>query len=174
MTSEYRLRHAEPNDLATLIAIDDEASVLYTQAGLKLELAHNHPFVLAEAERWAKAITNDWVTLAVDQNDAPVGFSVCGLVDNQPYLDQLSVAPKHMRQGIGTTLLMKAIEWSASDPLWLTTYASIDWNQPFYERYGFVAVPEPLCGPQLRNILHQQRSALPAPEDRVAMVRYGG
>lgn len=170
--SIYHLRKAEPADLEVLIAIDDESSKLYEQAGLKLELAHNHPFLLAEANRWSDAIAKGWITLAVDEHNTAVGFASCGLVDNHSYLDQLSVTPTHMRQGIGTQLLMNAIEWSAGAPLWLTTYANIPWNKPFYERHEFVVVPESSCGPELCDILHQQRLALPAPEDRVAMVRY--
>jgi len=50
------LRAARPDDLATLMAIDDAASVLYEQHGLPLSLEADHPFVLAERDRWARAI----------------------------------------------------------------------------------------------------------------------
>jgi len=169
--SVFHLRIAEPDDLNTLIAIDAAASTLYEQAGLTVDLNHDHPFVVAEIARWSEAIGKGLVTLAVDTNGNPLGFSVCGWVDQQPYLDQLSVAPARMRQGIGTALLNQAIEWSADRPLWLTTYASLSWNKPFYQRHSFVAVAAADCGPDIRDILDQQRLALPAPDDRIAMVR---
>lgn len=169
--SLLRLRNAEPDDLNILIAIDDAASTLYEQAGLKIDLDHDHPFVVAEISRWSEAIGKGLVTLAIDADGAPSGFSVCGWVDNQPYLDQVSVTPARMRQGIGTALLNQVIQWSADRPLWLTTYASLSWNKPFYQRHSFVAVAEADCGPDIRVILDQQRLALPEPGDRIAMVR---
>ncbi|MFG1497311.1 GNAT family N-acetyltransferase [Saccharospirillum sp. HFRX-1] len=167
-----KLRIAEPSDLQSLIDIDNESSTLFEQAGLHFELDDDHPFVQGEALRWSRAIDQGQVYVAMNSGGASIGFAACNLVDHQPYLDQLSVALDYMRQGIGTQLLMKVIEWSAEGPLWLTTYASIPWNQPFYERYGFVVVPEPSYGPELSEILRQQRLVLPAPEDRIAMVRY--
>lgn len=166
------LRNAAPEDLETLIAIDDEASKLYAQAGLNLDLGRDHPFVIAEAKRWAGAIDQGLVYLAVDRHGRPVGFATCGIVDREPYLDQLSVMPACMRQGIGTILLKRAIQWSARRPIWLTTYGSIPWNRPYYERHGFVEVPENKLGPDLQDILREQRRVLPKPEDRIAMVRY--
>ena len=98
-------------------------------------------------------------------------FATLCKVDDEPYLDQLSVHPDNMRQGVGTKLLEQVLSCSGDRPLWLTTYAHVSWNKPYYEKRGFVQVPEEFCGPELREILQKQRVALPAPEERVAMVR---
>ncbi len=82
-----------------------------------------------------------------------------------------------MRRGIGTSLLRRAIAWAAADSssrLWLTTWAHVPWNAPFYARHGFVAHPEAACGPELRAILRRQREVLPDPDRRIAMVHPGG
>jgi len=63
------------------------------------------------------------------------------------------------------------IEWAGAEPLWLTTYAHVPWNAPFYERHGFVAVPESACAPALLAALEEQRRFLPAPQQRIAMRR---
>jgi ribosomal protein S18 acetylase RimI-like enzyme len=78
-----------------------------------------------------------------------------------------------MRQGIGRRLLERAIEWAGGESLWLTTYAHIPWNRPFYERHGFVTIPESACPPGIVAILDDQRKALPAPHQRIAMRRVG-
>jgi GNAT superfamily N-acetyltransferase len=39
-----------------------------------------------------------------------------------------------MRQGLGRRLVRQAIDWAGPEPLWLTTYAHLSWNRPFYER----------------------------------------
>lgn len=167
----FSLRKARSTELQTLIAIDDEASTLYEQAGLKFELGKDHPFAAAEAIRWAAAIERGFAHVAVDCQDMPIGFIALCFVDGEHYLDQLAVRRDNMRGGVGTALLRYAIAWSLNDPLWLTTYSHVLWNRPYYERHGFVVVPEHACGPELCAILQGQRSALPAPDQRVAMVR---
>jgi hypothetical protein len=96
---------------------------------------------------------------------------VMGFVDDAPHLEQLSVRRVAMRRGIGRRLLARAIEWSAHRPLWLTTYAHLPWNRPFYESVGFAVVPEPACPPSIVQILDEQRRWLPAPAERIAMRR---
>lgn len=170
--SQFTLRQARPEELTSLIDIDDAASELYGSAGIRFELGEHHPFVVDECNRWADSISRGLAYLALDLDERPVGFITLGRVDEQNYLDQLSVRPDSMRQGLGTRLLEQAVSWSEDRPLWLTTYSHIAWNRPYYEKRGFSCVPETLCGPQLRAILEKQRATLPAPEQRIAMVRY--
>jgi N-acetylglutamate synthase-like GNAT family acetyltransferase len=77
-----------------------------------------------------------------------------------------------LHAGVGSTLLSAAEERarkSGTSALWLTTYRHLSWNRPFYERRGFVVVPEAQCGPQVRAELMFERRWLPAPQERVAM-----
>lgn len=167
----FTLRPANSQELPTLIEIDDEACELYEQAGLNFDIDEDHPFVLAESRRWAEAINQGLAYVAVDRQDYPVGFISMCAVDGEPYLDQLAVRPAQMRKGLGRSLLRQALSMSAQQPLWLTTYSHLPFNAPFYESEGFVAMPEEDCGPQLRAILDDQRSVLPAPDKRIAMLR---
>lgn len=169
MASKTRLAH--PSELQTLIAIDNAASRLYTDAGLPLEIEEDHPLVLAEIARWADAIEQGRVFVTTDPLDKPLGFITMSIVDNAPYLDQISVHPNHMRKGLGTLLIDQAFLWSGDKPIWLTTYSHLSWNKPLYEKFGFVEVPEDKCGVQIREILDNQRTLLPAPEKRIAMAR---
>jgi GNAT superfamily N-acetyltransferase len=166
----HTLRAARPDEIDLLVAIDDDAGRLYMEAGLAIALAADDPFVLLERARWLAAAQRGDVLIAEDGSGTAMGFMASGVVDGQPYLDQLSVRPAFMRRGLGSALLTRAIE-AAGGELWLTTYAHLPFNRPFYERAGFVPVPEPACGPELREILRIQRAALPLPEERVAMVR---
>src|SRR5690606_10455545 len=109
--------------------------------------------------------------VAVDRNDGAIGFLILGSVDNAAYLDQISVLPNQMRRGIGKTLMERAIVHSGSGPLWLTTYAHLPWNRPYYERFGFAEVASEHCGDGIRAILQKQRAVLPDPDQRIAMVR---
>lgn len=166
----HQLRSARDDELDTLIAIDDAASQLYLQAGLVVDFPSGHPFLVAESERWKRAIAAGLAHVAVSDSDRVLGFAILGMADGDPYLDQISVHPNAMRKGIGAQLLEFAIRWSSARPLWLTTYAHLGWNKPYYERSGFAEVPEKRCGPEIRGILHEQRLCLPDPEQRIAMV----
>lgn len=167
----FTIRAARSNELKALVAIDDDASELYAQAGLELAFEKAHPFVVAESARWAAAIERGLAHVAVDADDRPIGFMTLGFVDSEPYLDQIAVRRSSMRRGVGTALLRHAFEWSASQSLWLTTYSHLPWNKPYYERHGFVTVLESACGSELRAILREQRAVLPDPDKRIAMVR---
>ena len=165
----FSLRVARPDELQKLILIDDEASELYAQAGLRITLSKDHPFTVAESSRWAAAIARGLAHVAVDTQDQPIGFAAVGIVDGNPYLDQLAVCPRVMRRGIGTALLRHAISWSSGRTLWLTTYSHLPWNRPYYQRHGFVPMPDDACGAELLAILGEQRAALPDPGQRIAM-----
>ena len=92
-------------------------------------------------------------------------------IDGVPYLEQVSVRRDAMGRGLGRRLLEHAIHWAGREPLWLTTYAHVPWNRPFYERHGFVTIRESACPAGIVAILSDQRLALPAPGERIAMRR---
>jgi GNAT superfamily N-acetyltransferase len=169
----YSLRVATTEDLAEAIAIDDAAGLLFVQAGVVVDLPADHPFVVAERARWRHAIGAGQLWFACD-GGRPVGFSSLGQAGDLAYLEQLAVRPEHGRRGIGTLLLETACAHSrerGAAELWLTTYAHLAWNAPYYERHGFAVVPESQCNAALRAVLAEQRATLPAPNERVAMRR---
>lgn len=163
------LRLASPHELAIARAIDEDASALYAEVGIHLVLPVDHPFARAEQACWRAAIAARELWFAVNEADEPLGFIACGALDGAPYLDQISVRRASMRQGVGRLLLAQAIRWSAPHALWLTTYAHVPWNRPYYERAGFAVVPEAEHGVELRAVLAEQRRTLPFPAERVAM-----
>ena len=169
--AEFSLRPGRSDELHKLVEIDDKASRLYADAGIVIALAKEHPFVVAESLRWAEAIAHGHAQVAVNRQDEPIGFATFGFVDEEPYLDQIAVLPMSMRRGVGASLLAHTISWSQGRSLWLTTYAHLPWNGPYYERLGFTAINESECGPELCAILQEQRAVLPDPDQRIAMVR---
>jgi len=169
-----RIRLARPNELDALVAIDDDASELYAQYGVALQLASTDSFALAERQRWLAAAEAERAFVAVDESGGCLGFAALDSVDGEPYLDQLAVQRAFMRRGVGQLLLEHAVTWAerqAGYGLWLTTYAHLPFNRPYYERHGFVVVSELECGSGIRHHLEEQRRALPAPSERVAMRR---
>lgn len=172
--SEVTIRPATEDEANEVIAIDDDASALFASVGLPLDFGPDHPFVLAEHARWTAATRAGRTFLAVAGDGPPLGMTVLGWVDGAPFLQQLSVRRSAMRRGIGARLLARAVAWAGQRPLWLTTYAHVPWNRPFYERAGFAAVPPERCPPGVAAVLAEERRHLPEPGQRIAMVRPAG
>jgi len=165
------IRPGSIDELGEAIAIDEDACALYEQAGLRFDIAPDHPFARAEYARWRDAAAQGRLFFATSDQQVPLGLLVLGFVDGAPHLDQLSVRRTAMRRGLGTELLSFAIEWAGNNTLWLETYAHIPWNRPFYERHGFAAVPAEDAPDGVRAYLREQQKWLPAPERRIAMCR---
>jgi GNAT superfamily N-acetyltransferase len=173
---DLAIRPARTDEIDAIVAVDDDACSLGGEAGLVFGSAAADQFAEEERARWGVAIAAGLLDVAVDERGALVGFSSRHLVDGEPYLDQVSVVRARMREGLGTRLVRDAMGWAARHPsarLWLTTYAHLSFNRPFYERLGFVVRDEARCGVELRSILRRQREVLPRPEQRVAMLWSG-
>jgi ribosomal protein S18 acetylase RimI-like enzyme len=171
--SKFEIRTGSVADIDALCAIDVDAATLFTQAGLELNFPdQEHEFAQAERSRWLRSLAAGQTLLAAGAHGAPLGFAASSVLDDEPYLDQLSVATRCMRLGIGGSLLRaseRAAQRAGARALWLTTYAHLPWNRPFYERAGFVVVPEGRCGPVILQEIAYQRHWLPCPEHRVVM-----
>jgi GNAT superfamily N-acetyltransferase len=172
----YTIEVATADDLADAVRIDDDATLLYAEAGIVLTLTSSHPFIIAEQALWRRSAELGRLFFARLDGER-VGFAALDRFDDIAYLDQLSVKRSAMRRGAGRFLLRHAIAWTAENgvpSLWLTTYRHVAWNRPFYESEGFVVVPDAECGAGMRHHLDAQRRALPAPDERVAMRRPTG
>lgn len=171
MDSRYRIRSVRSHELDRLLAIDDAAGTVYAQFGIRLDLPRSHPFVQHEARRWRASIDNGRAWAAVDAADQPHAFATLSEVDGAPYLDQLSTDPAHGRRGLGRGLLEHVKRAAGSRTLWLTTYAHLPFNAPFYAKHGFSIIDSQRAGPEIRALLRDQRRYLPDPHERVVMVR---
>jgi GNAT superfamily N-acetyltransferase len=173
----YPIVPGGPDDVPEAVRIDDDAGFLFAEAGLDVDLPTIDPFTVAERARWQRNAALGRLFLARGEDVETRGFTgfvVLDVLDGAAYVDQLSVRRSAMRRGIGRRLLRHAVTWSATygnGDLWLTTYAHLPWNRPFYESEGFVVVPEADCIPGVRAHLAEERQALPAPEQRVGMRR---
>ena len=97
-----------------------------------------------------------WVALAGDGK--PVGYALVQLVEDAALLAQMDVHPDHMRKGIGSALIMRAVEQlREKTALYLTTFVHVPWNAPFYAKLGFVALINADTPPFLKDILEEEK-----------------
>jgi GNAT superfamily N-acetyltransferase len=167
-----QFRVADTDELDLLCEIDLDASRLFEHAGLFMMPPNDQELAEAERRRWMECLRARCVLLAVNGTGESLGFMALAALDDEPYLEQLSVRMHAMRRGIGSALLNAALrtaENARARSLWLNTYGHLSWNRPFYERAGFRIVPvEQWGGDMAREILFQRR-VLPAPDQRVVM-----
>ena len=172
--SEVLFRVAEIDDLDLLFDIDRDASRLFERAGLDMALAGELELAAAERRRWLQCLRSGTAFLAMNRSGESIGFTALGVLDGEPYLEQLSVRMHAMRRGIGAALLAAAVrmaEEARARSLWLTTYGHLPWNRPFYEKAGFCTVPAERWGREISQEVRFQRRLLPEPDQRVVMRR---
>ncbi len=137
----YRIRAARRKDIQHLPAIERDAAARYRLFGLD-ELADG-PGLPMELLEQRQAQGQVWV--ALHSNDRPVGFAVVSRLDGYAHLDELDVAIRHGRRGIGTRLVRAVLAWAKRNGLrgvTLSTMRDIPWNAPFYIRLGFEIVAD--------------------------------
>lgn len=133
------VRLARPDDFAHLNEVERAADGVFASIGI-VGLPAAPP-----AEEYAGA------TAILVAGEPPVGFARIELEAGEAYLDQLSVHPSSMRQGIGSALLEAAVQWAGDhghDSIFLATFRDVAWNAPFYRRHGFVEVSASTPGMQ--------------------------
>jgi GNAT superfamily N-acetyltransferase len=174
MASLFPIRTSALTEFDALCDIDDDASTLFIEAGLDLESDEARTFDSAERQRWRQSVAAGSCWVAIGAADQLAGFVAVSQLDGDPYLQQLSVRRRFMRQGIGTSLIAQVARESLSAGharLWLTTYSHLSWNCPFYRRCGFKPVAQQDVGPELRASFEHERRYLPDPDRRVIMCR---
>jgi GNAT superfamily N-acetyltransferase len=168
MARGVSIRPARDGELALARAIDDDACTLYAEHGMPI--VASGAFFERETERWARSLREGNLVFACIEEHEPVAFASFGKLDGLPFLFQLSTRRAFMQRGIGRRLVEHVRGWAGPDgSLWLTTYAHMPFNRPFYERMGFVRVPDDACGPELRALVAEETGALPSPDQRIVM-----
>lgn len=152
-----------PSGVTIRLAREDEVETLR-----QIERSAAQAFRLIEAFSWLSvgevqgaethhalidAGTN-WV--AVADGDHPLGFLSAEISGRDLHICEISVDHLHQGFGIGRTLITHAIDIATTrglDAVTLTTFRTIPWNCPFYERLGFRVLDEDALSPRLRELL---------------------
>ena len=164
------IRLARPDELPALIDVEREAGAPFRDVGMAA-IADDDP---GPVEKLAAPQSAGRVWVSVDSADRPVAYLVAEVVDGHAHIEQVSVRPSHARRGIGSALIETLAEWARSrgmTALTLTTFETVPWNAPYYERLGFRVVPDAEIGDGMRSIrLAEIARGLDA-WPRVAMIR---
>jgi GNAT superfamily N-acetyltransferase len=168
----YRIRPARPGEAEDLRAIERAAGESFASVGYP-DVARHEP---TPAANLRDAATEGALFVAVTpSDDRPVGFLLCTEIDSDLYVQELAVHPDHAGHRLAVPLLKAAEDLARSlglPALSLTTFRSVPWNAPYYERLGFHVMPDDQIGPSLRFVIARQKAAGLDVANRVAMRRY--
>lgn len=135
--SEPRLRLARADEIDRIRAIEDQAGTRYATVGLPDDLEGLPP------ETLSAAIEAGLLLVAVDPDDAPIGFALSQRFPSALHLRELDVLPAHQGRGLGRALIdaTRAKARALGLPrVTLTTFRDVPFNAPFYARVGFAVL----------------------------------
>lgn len=165
-----RIRAARSDEVEALREIERAAGQRFAEVDMAA-IAASEPMAgsALEAHRIAGGL---WV--AVDERDRPIGFAVTIPLEGAVHVEELAVHPDAQGRGAGGALLDHVAARARADgavAITLTTFRDVPWNQPYYERRGFLVVPEAGLGPGLAAVRADEASAGLDPALRVCMRR---
>ena len=148
------IRLARPDEVAMLADIERAAGEMFRDVGLDAIADDDEP----PAEMYLAAIADGTVWTA-ELDGAAAGYAWTTDLGEPgspaPHLEQVSVPPEHGGQGIGTALVAETVAWARTiggHELTLTTFRDVPFNRPWYERRGFVVVPDDRLSTRLRAV----------------------
>lgn len=111
--------------------------------------------------------------VAEEQGQGLIGFLNAERTPDGLHIWQIAVHCDYQRRGIGRRLIKAAQQLAVArkaKSLTLTTFRTVPWNAPYYQRLGFRILPESELTPWLRQVLDVERQAGLPIEQRCAML----
>jgi GNAT superfamily N-acetyltransferase len=141
------IRPALADDLIAMQRVERSAGEPFRALGMDAVADDDPPptAILARYQRAGRA----WVAVVGRE---VVAYLVLDVVGDAGHIEQVSVDPRHGRQGIGRRLIETAAAWCrehGSAALTLTAFSDVPWNAPYYARLGFVEISEADLPPAL-------------------------
>lgn len=137
--TDFTIREARNEDIPLLGPVERSAAQLFRTVNLDyLATGPTVPQTLLSAMARSNHL---WV--AVNETDQPIGFAAGEVLDGNFHIVEISVAQDSQGKGVGKALLaelMRQVKQEGFTAVTLTTYRSLPWNGPWYNRMGFSEV----------------------------------
>ncbi len=167
--SRVTVRPAREDEIETLCRIERSAAQAFRLieafswlAVGDVQSAERHRDLIGKGTNWVAAVDGDW----------PVGFLSADVAGPELHIWEISVDHLHQGFGIGRRLIRHAVEQAGAhglEAVTLTTFRTIPWNCPFYERLGFRTLDEAELPARLAAVLNEEAEHGLARDTRCAM-----
>lgn len=164
------LRLARADDVDAMQALEVDAGRRFRDLGMD-EIADDDP---PAADLLLAHVDNASAFMVDDVDGTPIGYALASMVDDEGHLDQVSVAERAARRGVGTALIEQVCAWSreqGATTVTLTTFRDVAFNGPYYASLGFLEIADADCGPELLAIRTLERDLGLDIAPRIAMRR---
>lgn len=135
-----RIRLASADELYKIAPVEKAAAEAFREIGMDA-VADDAP--IAESEL-LRAVEEQRLWVAVEYGVLKA-YLLGDFLPQSLHIDQVTVHPDASRRGLGALM----IESVSADPrskerglITLTSFANVPWNAPYYERIGFLDIPE--------------------------------
>lgn len=165
----FDIRPSRVADAPHLPAIERSAGYLFRTIPDLAWLADGDDIPVERHLEWIAAGTS-WV--AETDNYCLVGFLCAEVAGDVLHIWELSVDLDHQRQGIGQALIAETVAFARRRrfaSVTLTTFREVPWNEPAYQRMGFVTLGTDQLDERLTMILGKEIASGLPPERRCAM-----
>jgi len=157
------IRFANDRDVSVLPEIERSSGEIFRQwPGLEW-IADD---AVQSKERHLALIADGVAFVAELQGHGIVAFLNGEMTPEALHIWQMAVHRDQQRRGIGRKLMGAAQRFAADrgiDALSLTTFRDVPWNEPYYQRLGFITLDCEELNPRLKAILDaEERAGLPA------------
>lgn len=163
------IRPAKDRDASLLPEIERSSGEIFRQLPGLEWIADDK----VQSEEQHRALIADGLAIVADVQ----GFGIAAFLNGELTPDalhiwQIAVHRDQQGHGIGRELIEAAQQVAADhgiNALTLTTFREVPWNEPYYQRLGFVTLDDEDLGPRLRAVLNSEGQAGLPMEQRCAM-----
>jgi GNAT superfamily N-acetyltransferase len=150
------IRAARESELPLISALEKSGDQLFRAAGMDRIADAPAP----EPNAYRPALEDGRLLVAVDEQDAPVGFIRLEMLDGGPHVEQVSIHPDSAGHGVGASLLAAAEQVARARGhrrMTLTTFRHVPWNGPYYTRLGWSTLRAADLPPELAAARQHER-----------------
>ena len=165
----FSIRPTRVTDVPDLPAIERSAGKLFRTIPDLAWVAEGEDLPVEVHLQFSAAGTS-WV--AEDCSGPLIAFLCSEVMGNALHIWELAVALHRQRSGTGRALLNEAISFARRqrlDFVTLTTFRLVPWNEPAYQKMGFVTLRPEECSDSLVELLEREAAAGQPRSQRCAM-----
>ena len=133
----FSTRDYRPTDAPALAAVYRAAICETAASAYSAEQCAGWAASADDATAWAQRLQDNWVRVAVDEDEEIIGF---GGILMPGHIDLLFTAPDANRQGVASLILEDLLELAAAMGAKQITTDASNISKPFFEKHGFKLV----------------------------------